>query len=509
MCSVLQAEGYRGILGLDALITGRDILFLEINPRFQGSSLDLNRALWERGFPSLQELNEQAFSSDLPSRGRDELEALLVGYSSFSFSGIHRAHLDSIYRHSFEEPRVEDCLGDGFDPMQPSDEEAHQFTLQFRDNIASARDGNLRIHQNLIEPSEEWQSSLLEIKDKIRLKIALLNQGARISSSAKFSLAWKGGMREGVYRSLDIDIDGSKYNVPLSTKLSALSPFEIDYRDGRFVLCYHGQGIVPVDMDLRFPYLTKATRGGIPLERIFLLATDRLRIQNCSFCTFVEAKMKCRFCEAIHYPIQFRTDDVLEAIEGIFSLENRPFRHVMIGGLSNHRGQEREPILKICRRIRQFSDMPIYLMCLPPEDLSDIDAYIQAGVTEFGFNLEVFDQDIAREIMPGKGLIPLDQYDAAFRYAHERLRGSGWVYSALVVGLEPGASLLAGVEHLCRMGVRPILSPFLALPETPFQSRIPLSNAEIRDIYHETLCILAKHGMELGPDCPECRNNTL
>ena len=98
LCSVLKDKGYRGILGLDAINYNGDVLFLEINPRFQGSSPDLNRALWERGCPSLQELNLQAFESDSPRQGRAELESLSVCYGSFYFGGTHKEHLDFVYK---------------------------------------------------------------------------------------------------------------------------------------------------------------------------------------------------------------------------------------------------------------------------------------------------------------------------------------------------------------------------------------------------------------------------
>ncbi len=509
LCYVLQAEGYRGVLGLDAIIVGNSILFLEINPRFQGSSADLNSALWECGYPSIQELNLQAFSSDFPTPGKDKLENLLVNFSSFAHAGTHKAHIENLYRQSINESTAADFIGDGYDHHQLAEDDAHQFTIQFRRNISSPYHGNLRIHQNLIEPSEEWESSIAENTSKSKLKISLINQGVRISALAKLALAWNGGMRKGVYHSLDIDIAGDKYNAPLETKLAALSPFEIDCQDDAFVLHYYGKIIARVSIDTPHRYLTKTSRLGIPFERIFFLATDRMRIQNNSFCTFVEQNTKCRFCEAIHYPIQFDVDDILDAIDSVFSLKTIPFRHIMIGGLSNHIGQEREPILKICQKIREFTNLPIYLMCLPPEDVSDIDAYIDAGISEIGFNLEVYDRNIARTVMPGKGRISMEQYDEAFKHALVRLNGIGHVYSAFVVGLEPATSLLEGIEYVCSLGVRPILSPFLALPKTPFQDIISLENAEIGSIYEEAMHITNKFGVALGPDCPECRNNTL
>lgn len=53
VCEKLQQLGYRGVLGLNWLIADDQVYLLEINNRFQGSSLLVNRALAEQGLPSL------------------------------------------------------------------------------------------------------------------------------------------------------------------------------------------------------------------------------------------------------------------------------------------------------------------------------------------------------------------------------------------------------------------------------------------------------------------------
>lgn len=42
--------------------------------------------------------------------------------------------------------------------------------------------------------------------------------------------------------------------------------------------------------------------------------------------------------------------------------------------------------------------MPIYLMILPCNNVEDIDEYVRRGVTEIGFNLEIFNRNLAQEI---------------------------------------------------------------------------------------------------------------
>ena len=111
--------------------------------------------------------------------------------------------------------------------------------------------------------------------------------------------------------------------------------------------------------------------------------------------------------------------------------------------------------------------------------------------------------------MPGKGLIPVKRYMDAFAEAVSLCGRKGAVRTAFVVGLEPDRSLLAGVEAVCRIGVSPILSPFRPLDGTPMADYAPPSLDTLLSITEKAHEIAVQNGLELGPQCPECRNNVL
>ena len=60
----LQLLGYRGVGGVDYLLKDDQLYFMEINPRFQASSEELDKMLIEQGYPSIFELNYLAFYDD-------------------------------------------------------------------------------------------------------------------------------------------------------------------------------------------------------------------------------------------------------------------------------------------------------------------------------------------------------------------------------------------------------------------------------------------------------------
>ena len=57
----LQKQGYLGICGIDLLLFKDEVYFIEINSRFQNSSMVLNKALLENHYNSLQEMNYKSF----------------------------------------------------------------------------------------------------------------------------------------------------------------------------------------------------------------------------------------------------------------------------------------------------------------------------------------------------------------------------------------------------------------------------------------------------------------
>lgn len=518
ICSILKDMGYRGVLGLDAMIVNNEVLMLELNNRFQASTIALNKALFEANQKSIQELNYEAFTGFKPSISNETLYKLSVGYSCFTYikesDSIYINHLNSILPKLKKSKNVSDILFDGYngDCINVEDE-AYLFRVIFKTNIVSiSADQQVALHPNIASPSRNWYFDIVEKRDFIKLKISLLNQGVILTDTAKEHLAKNGGMQEGVYCSVDLIVDNMyTVNSPLYVKFCELTPLWVDYNDkcDKLLLHYYNNELYDVDIDPFDDISNKITSSGIPVGAICLKATDRLRIQNSPFCTFKENDIPCKFCEAQYKKFDFNIDDILEAVGMYFDFKKDAFRHILIGGLSNNIGLEKHIILQICKFIRKNTNMNIYLMCLPPRNLDDINEYVAAGVTEVAFNIEIFDRKLAKKLMPGKGNIPLSTYLSALERSVQLLGANNSVRTAFVVGLESIESILEGIESVCRIGVSPILSVFRPIPGTEMENQIIPSNEYLYDLYIRAKMICEKYNLELGPSCAYCQNNTL
>lgn len=513
LCKEIQKLGYRGIIGIDAIIVDEVALILEVNNRFQASSILINKVLQEKELPCLQELNYEAFFEPHSSLIQKKmLSSLEINYSMYAFiQEGQEYHTENIFKRYKDEITVSDYIDDGYISWQEAEEDAYLFRLIFKSNIVSiAENKYVRIHPNIKTPDIIWYKDIVEMKDWRKIKISLLNQGVFLEKEVKDYLCEKGGMREGVYFSVDLVLE-EKYivNSPLAVKFAKLSPYSVKKEENQLCLYYYENKICSVRIEFTDSIAQKNTSKGIPVKRMCLLATDRLRLQNSPFCVFKETGKTCKFCEAEYKKIDFSAEDIIEAAGFYFDTEKQNFKHVLIGGLSNYIGMERDEICKIIRYIKTRSDMPIYLMCLPSLDISDIKEYVELGVTEIGFNIEIFDRKVAREYMPGKGAIPLERYGNALEKAVELLGNKGAVRTAFVVGLESMDSVLEGVEYACSRGVAPIFSVFRPIPYTEMETVNPPENEWLLELYEKADAICQRYGLKMGPECPACQNNTL
>ena len=144
-------------------------------------------------------------------------------------------------------------------------------------------------------------------------------------------------------------------------------------------------------------------------------------------------------------------DDIKETID--YCLSNVEFRHFLIGGGTYALNDKAwEIIISIANYIHRKCNKDIYLMSLPPKDNNILSKLKDAGITEVAFNLEVFDRNKAKIIMPGKGEISMEHYLASLRHATTIWGKKGKVRSLLIYGFDSDTVFLNGIETLCKNG---------------------------------------------------------
>lgn len=501
----LAVIGYRGICGIDFIVQDKDVYFIEINPRFQGSSFLINRALMERDLPSLYELNDAAFHGNSLFPQKIELKSLEVNYSYYK---LKRDKLPSskIVQEYLNCSDIETYFLDGF---TISDLPSNGYVFRFittRNLISINPNNQINIYQNLLnnielsipaESAEDWMS----------LKTLLQLQGVVIDNSAKKAIECLGGMQAGTFDAIDLYFSNQLVvNCPLKLPFSNFSPFKLMFND-RFELYYYGVKIDNISIDKKDSIPSQRTHSGLLYSQMVQRNNNRIRIRHNSVCFFKQDGKGCCFCHAKNETIYYY--DIADIEESfLYYLNNTAFHEIMIGGASNDRRCEAEIIKDILQLIRKHTDKPIYIMSLPPTNLEVIADYKKLGANEIAFNIEIFNEEIAKKHMPGKGAISRDEYMRALKKAVSVFGQNGQVRSMLIVGLEPLSSFKVGVESLCQIGVSPMISPFRPMEKTKLQNFVPPDYLECQRYYEAALEITKKYHISLGPKHIYSQNNT-
>lgn len=506
----LRGLGFFGILGIDYLVTENEAYFLEINPRFQASSFLIDKTLKDHNAPSLSEINMAAFDEQIDLSEILPIHKIKILYSYYKYLYCQNSiHINYIYKKAKTNSNVVTICVDGWQPELSVEMNAYCYSLIFNTNITSINpDAFFNIYSNITGEEAFIISNFNEAV--MAYKISLLNQGCSISDNAVNILQEKGTIKQAVFNAVDFySFHGIPMNAPVNLKFTDLSPFTIDADENQnLLLYYYNTMISKIEIELKPGWTNDTTSSGVSYGRIAYLSTDRLRLKHESVCYFKLQEKGCHFCNIPKSNIIFKNSDLEEVIMKL--MQKTTFRHILIGGGSGNPETEYQQIQFIAQKIRKVnSQIPIYLMSLPPMDLHILDLYKQAGINEIAFNIEIFDRTLAKTLMPGKGEIPLKSYLNALEYSTMLWGKTGNVRTALIVGLNDTDSLLCGIELLCQKGIQPMLSVFRPLPNTKLEWMVQPSNQLLMNIYKQAQEICQTYHLTLGPSCDACKNNML
>lgn len=499
--------GYRGICGMDFIIQNENIYFIEINPRFQGSSFIINRSLMERNLPSLYELNRKAFNDDSLLYEKETLEKIEVNYSFFKLK-CDVLISSSYIINALKSSDINAIFMDGLDVEQPF---YRGYICRFisKRNIVSVNPNkNINIYENLLF-NKAFDIPPKTTDDWTNLKTSLILQGLKISDSALIALEKQGGFQEGTFDAIDICFsDKLIVNCPLKIPFISFTPYTLNFINNRFILYFYDSYIAAVIIDKKDKVPNLTTASGLPYSKIIQRNNNRIRIRHNSVCIFKEHGKGCLFCHAKNEASYFLgLEDIRETF--LFYLNNVNFDQIMIGGASNDRTNESSTIKEIIRFIRDYTNKKIYIMTIPPSNFDEIIEYKRLGANEIAFNIEIFNKDIAKKIMPEKGMICREDYLSALKTAVNVFGKSGEVRSMLIIGLEPLESFTEAIEALCKIGVYPMITPFRPMHQTKLENFVPPTLLDCQRYMKSAVEICIKYNITLGPSDPYSQNNTL
>lgn len=508
ICGSLRRLGYRGVCGIDLLLANEACYFMEINPRFQASTALLNRYLLQFGVPSVQEYHIDAFEHHMSGLPKPPASAK-GSFFIYHFSRNQEDQLCWMWNLLKKIDSVSLC-DDDLCWQNGLEDHCYLFQLRHKNAISSITyQHTLRLHPNIKLSSfalkDKWEFSSL-----IRLKLLLLSRGVSISSEIWNAMKDNGGVDWEEFDAVTLCLFQRIWiTAPCMEEWYELSPLHLDVLPGenKPALYYYGKILFPVEILPKDSCGKLMTTKGHRLEDIVYLNPDRLRVYHRNGCALQYMGIGCKFCDLFGEEEQFDFDDICEALS--YYWKNPRVKHFLIGGGSELCADHCGSILRLAEYLHAHSDKHIYLMSQPICDLEVLQHLQRLGVTEVSFNIEIFNRDLAREIMPGKARNTLEYYFKSLKNAVSVWGNNGNVRSAVLLGFDDLDTFSQGIRTLCQMGVSPILSVFRPCSGTDLCGYMPFDERTAL-LYYETADRICKeYGVKLGPSCKACQNNVV
>ncbi len=260
---------------------------------------------------------------------------------------------------------------------------------------------------------------------------------------------------------LDLVLDGdlrvlAPIDVPGST-----APLTLTGDSGRYFLTDGRTGACIEVRATRAPrFYARRTASGVPMRRIATVQGSHLLVHPSSLCGFSLRGAPCRFCVEGARATSDRDTavsvlDVVEVVRAAFDEGAADFVYFNSAVFDAEDGGMAF-LAPYVEAVRKHFDALVAVQVHPPRVDRWIDRTYAMGVDAISYNLEIYDAELLGRYCIGRArYVGRDRYLEALAYA-ATIFPRGTVWSDLVLGLEPHASTMAGIDALSAIGVVPV-----------------------------------------------------
>mgnify|MGYP001308571521 CR=1 FL=1 len=304
---------------------------------------------------------------------------------------------------------------------------------------------------------------------------------------------------------LDLTLpEGTSATVPVDPSLTRESPYELvkdsadDETQYRIVA---ETGSVPVSLTPPPFFYSKQTESGVPLGRFATLHGSYLALSPISECQFLGSADQCKFCSLSVSP-RLPVYELIDAVKA--AQEERAIQMIYLSvGYIEGPDSGVAALEPYVRALKKSFNVLVAVDALPPSDDRWIDRTYAMGVDSVSYNMEIFDPQAFEQICPGPAKhIGRQRFLDALSYA-TTVFNPGAVICHLVVGMEPVASTLAGIDELVGRNVVPVLPTYRPFKGVDLRgvldAPIPkLDTEELSQVYAHLYQRLREYNIPMG-----------
>jgi radical SAM protein (TIGR04043 family) len=257
---------------------------------------------------------------------------------------------------------------------------------------------------------------------------------------------------------------------------------------------------------------TFKTSDGIPMKKVALVhGIDCLASTIYQKCVYWACGEACKFC-GIELSLKYDTTILeknskqMNEVIAQAKMEERCSHMTLTSGTEEGIDKGAKRYLELLKGIKNNNPkLPLHVQIEPIDDLSYINKLKEAGADTIGIHLEVLDENIRKDITPGKAHIPYEIFEKNWKHALE-IFGKNQVSSFLLTGFgESNDTFISDLEKLISLGVIPFITPARSIPG---MKDLPITNYKLlHDIYSEAAKLMKEYGvnpLENKAGCVRC-----
>jgi hypothetical protein len=255
------------------------------------------------------------------------------------------------------------------------------------------------------------------------------------------------------------------------------TPFQLKVSEGKPALFCDREFVCFVTFHDRSEFYEQKTSSGLPfIGNAVLQGCDFVSFQCLWYCEYAAAGKPCQYCfSGADFEMRARrkepqppavaASDVAEIVR--YAVQNDRVDSVQITGGSTFSGKkEHQYITAYLNAIANCGTKPtgeILLYITPPDDFSYIDEYFSLGADRIACSIEVWDEERADIITPGKmRFTTRERHLNALTYIAEKF-GKDKAFCNFIIGLESVETLKEGATRLAERGIIPSASVWMPM----------------------------------------------
>jgi hypothetical protein len=259
---------------------------------------------------------------------------------------------------------------------------------------------------------------------------------------------------------LELDIvlpDDVLVNIPILECLDDNRPYTLVKEDQSFFIRGESGDSVEVRLAPTPRYYERMTTSGIPMAKIGRTYGGYLALSPKPLCEFINKDLACHYCDLeARKHRDWTVEEVVETVEAALAEGAAEYICLSVGYTETPDGGMAmlEPYIK---EIKRKFDVLVCVQAQPPAVDHWIDAGYAMGIDSIAYNLEAYGPEEFGRLAPGKmRIVGRDRYFSALKHA-AKVFPNGAVVSNLIIGAEPIASTMKGIDMLSALGVIPTL----------------------------------------------------